>query len=99
VRDGEKDILVPSHKVATYDLDPEMSAQEIYDEFIAKAKEFDFIVVNFANGDMVGHTGKMDKVITAIRKLDEIIGNIISFCDKNTIELLITADHGNSDEM
>lgn len=73
VYDGEKDILVPSHKVATYDLDPEMSAQEIYDEFIAKAKDFDFVVVNFANGDMVGHTGKMDAVITAIKKLDAII--------------------------
>jgi len=73
VFDGEKDILVPSHKVATYDLDPEMSAQEIYDEFIHKAKDYDFIVVNFANGDMVGHTGNMDAVITAIKKLDKII--------------------------
>lgn len=99
VFDGEKDILVPSHKVATYDLDPEMSAQEIYDEFIHKAKDFDFIVVNFANGDMVGHTGKMDAVIQAIKKLDEVIKNIIDFCKKNTYELLITADHGNSDEM
>ena len=99
VFDGEKDILVPSHKVATYDLDPEMSAQEIYDEFIAKAKGFDFIVVNFANGDMVGHTGKMDAVIKAIKKLDTIIWNMISFCDKNNYELIITADHGNSDEM
>ncbi len=99
VFDGEKDILVPSHKVATYDLDPEMSAQEIYDQFIAKAKDFDFIVVNFANGDMVGHTGKMDAVIKAIKKLDSIIWNIISFCDKNNYELIITADHGNSDDI
>jgi len=73
VFDGEKDILVPSHKVATYDLDPEMSAQDIYDQFVLQSKDFDFIVVNFANGDMVGHTGKMDKVITAIQKLDTII--------------------------
>lgn len=99
VFDGEKDILVPSHKVATYDLDPEMSAQEIYDQFVANAKNFDFVVVNFANGDMVGHTGKMDAVIQAIKKLDEITGKLISFCDKNSFELLITADHGNSDEM
>jgi len=99
VFDGEKDILVPSHKVATYDLDPEMSAQEIYDEFITKAKDFDFIVVNFANGDMVGHTGKMDAVITAIKKLDTITSDLIAFCNKNNFELLITADHGNSDEM
>lgn len=99
VFDGEKDILVPSHKVATYDLDPEMSAQEIYEQFIDKAKGFDFIVVNFANGDMVGHTGKMDAVVKAIKKLDTIVGELIAFCNKNTIELLITADHGNSDDM
>ena len=99
VFDGEKDLLVPSHKVATYDLDPEMSAQEIYDQFIANAKDFDFVVVNFANGDMVGHTGKMDAVITAIKKLDEIMDKVIAFCEVNKFELLITADHGNSDEM
>ncbi|MEI6673292.1 MAG: hypothetical protein WCL02_08550 [bacterium] len=73
VFDGEKDILVPSHKVATYDLDPEMSAEEIYSQFTAQAKNFDFVVVNFANGDMVGHTGKMEAVIAAIKKLDTII--------------------------
>jgi len=99
VFDGEKDILVPSHKVATYDSDPDMSAQEIYDQFVAQAKDFDFIVVNFANGDMVGHTGKMDAVIQAIKKLDEVTKNIIAYCNKNNYELLITADHGNSDEM
>lgn len=98
VFDGEKDILVPSHKVATYDLDPNMSAEEIYLQFVDKAKDFDFIVINFANGDMVGHTGKMNAVITAIKKLDEIVGNIISFCNKSNIELIITADHGNSDD-
>ena len=76
-----------------------MSAQEIYDEFIAKANDFDFIVTNFANGDMVGHTGNMDAVVTAIKKLDTLVWNIIAFCDKNDFELLITADHGNSDDM
>lgn len=99
VFDGEKDILVPSHKVATYDLDPEMSAQEIYDEFIHKAKDFDFVVVNFANGDMVGHTWKMNAVVKAIKKLDKIIWEIITFCSKNNYELIITADHGNSDDI
>ncbi len=99
VFNGEKDILVPSHKVATYDLDPEMSAQEIYDQYIAYAKDFDFVVVNFANGDMVGHTGKMDAVIKAIQKLDTIMQDIVAFCDKENIDLLITADHGNSDDM
>ena len=99
VFDGEKDILVPSHKIATYDLDPEMSAQEIYDQFVAQAKNFDFIVVNFANGDMVGHTGKMDAVVSAIKKLDGIVKDIINYCNKNNYELILTADHGNSDEM
>ncbi|MCX6825627.1 MAG: 2,3-bisphosphoglycerate-independent phosphoglycerate mutase [candidate division SR1 bacterium] len=98
VFDGEKDILVPSHKVATYDLDPEMSAQEIYDQFVAQAKDFDFIVVNFANGDMVGHSGKLDAVVKAVKKLDGITKDIIAFCDKNNYELLITADHGNCED-
>lgn len=99
VFDGEKDILVPSHKVATYDLDPEMSAEEIYNQFIAQAKAVDFIVVNFANWDMVGHTGKMDAVVLAIKKLDEVIKHLIAYANKNNYELLITADHGNSDDM
>ncbi|MFZ2151236.1 MAG: 2,3-bisphosphoglycerate-independent phosphoglycerate mutase [Candidatus Absconditicoccaceae bacterium] len=99
VYDGEKDILVPSHKVATYDLDPDMSAQEIYDEFEKNANDYDFVVMNFANGDMVGHTGVMEASIKAIEKLDEITEKIIKFCDKNNFELLITADHGNCDEM
>lgn len=98
VFDGEKDILVPSHKVATYDLDPAMSAPEICSQFLEHAKEFDFTVVNFANGDMVGHTGKMPAVVKAIQTLDEIIGDIIKYCDTNNIQLLITADHGNSDD-
>ena len=76
-----------------------MSAQEIYDQFVAQAKDFDFIVVNFANGDMVGHTGKMDAVVLAIKKLNDVVTKIIAFCNKINYELLITADHGNSDEM
>lgn len=99
VYDWEKDILVPSHKVATYDLDPDMSAQEIYDEFEKNANDYDFVVMNFANWDMVGHTWVMEASIKAIEKLDEITEKIIKFCDKNNFELLITADHGNCDEM
>jgi 2,3-bisphosphoglycerate-independent phosphoglycerate mutase len=56
VYDREKDILVPSHKVPTFDLDPEMSAQEIHDAFVVNSKDFDFSVINFANGDIIGHT-------------------------------------------
>lgn len=99
IYDGEKDILVPSHKVATYDLDPEMSAQEIYDEFVKHANNFDFVVVNFANGDMVGHTGFMPAAIKAVEKLDQVVWQLITFCQKNKFEMLITADHGNCDEM
>ncbi len=99
VYDGEKDILVPSHKVATYDLDPEMSAQEIYDQFEMNARDYDFVIINFANWDMVGHTWIMDAAIKAVEKLDEITDKIINFCNKNDLELLITADHGNCEEM
>ncbi len=99
VFDGEKDILVPSHKIATYDLDPEMSAEEIYDQFVGKAKDFDFVVVNLANGDMVGHTWSMPAVILAIKKLDKIVGDMITFCNKHNFDLILTADHGNSDDM
>jgi len=99
VYNWQKDILVPSHKVATYDLDPEMSAQEIYDQFIENAKNFDFIVTNFANWDMVWHTGSMPAAITAVEKLDNIIKEIIKYSKDNNIHLLITADHWNCEEM
>ena len=64
--------MVPSHKVATYDLDPEMSAQEIIDNFQKYGDDFEFFVINFANGDMVGHTGVRSAIIKAVEKLDEI---------------------------
>ena len=99
VYDGEKDILVPSHKVATYDLDPEMSAQEILDAFTTNAKDYDFTVVNFANGDMVGHTGITPAAVQAVKKLDACVATVIEFCKENDIDLLITADHGNCEEM
>ncbi|MDD5769772.1 MAG: 2,3-bisphosphoglycerate-independent phosphoglycerate mutase [Candidatus Gracilibacteria bacterium] len=99
VFEKELDILISSHKVATYDLDPEMSAGEIWGEFEKNANNLDFTVVNFANGDMVGHTGSLEASIKAVEKLDEIVGKLIDFCDKNDIDLLITADHGNCEEM
>lgn len=99
VYDREKDILIPSHKVATFDLDPEMSAQEIYDTFIEQSKDFDFSVINFANGDIVWHTWIIPAAIQAMKKLWEIIGNMINFCKKNNIDMFITADHGNCEQM
>lgn len=73
VYNGEKDVLVSSHKVTTYDFDPQMSAQEIYDQIIEQGKDYDFIAVNFANGDMVGHTGSMPAAIKAVEKLDILV--------------------------
>ena len=99
VYDGEKDILVPSHKVATYDLDPAMSATEITKEFLLHAGDFDFVVMNYANGDMVGHTGILDAAIHAIQTLDTCVADVINFCKENNYDMLMTADHGNCEEM
>lgn len=99
VYDGEKDILVPSHKVDTFDHDPEMSAEEILNVFLKQASDYEFVVVNFANGDIVGHTWVIPAAEQAVKKLDMCIAEIISFCKKNKYELLITADHGNCEQM
>lgn len=96
---GEKDILVPSHKVATYDMDPEMSAQEIMDEITKEAADYEFLVINIANGDMVGHTGVMAAAIAAVEKIDNVVSAMIPFCKEKWFDLLITADHGNCEEM
>lgn len=97
--DGETDILIPSHKVATYDLDPAMSAGEILETFKSNESEYPFVVVNFANGDMVGHTGKMDAAIQAVETLDTVVGELIGYCREHDRDLLITADHGNAEDM
>lgn len=96
---GETDILVPSHKVATYDLDPAMSADEIWAEYEKNAKNHDFTVVNYANGDMVGHTGCLCPTAESIEKLDEILSKTIAYCSENNIDLLVTADHWNCEVM
>ena len=96
---GCKRILIPSPKVATYDLKPEMSAYEITDTLINEMNNYDFIVLNFANGDMVGHTGVMDATIKAVEVLDECIGKIYIKCKELDFDMVITADHGNCDVM
>ena len=92
-------ILIPSPKVATYDLKPEMSAYEITNKLFHIIKNYDFIVLNFANGDMVGHTGVFDATVKAVEVVDECVGMIYSKALQNDATLVITADHGNSDYM
>jgi 2,3-bisphosphoglycerate-independent phosphoglycerate mutase len=98
---GEKRILVPSPKVATYDLKPEMSAPEVTDRLVAAIESgaFDFIVVNYANGDMVGHTGILPAAIKAAETIDQCLGRLEAAVRNAGGVLLITADHGNCEEM
>ena len=98
---GEDRILVPSPKVATYDLQPEMSAFEVTDKVLKaiESAKYDCIILNFANADMVGHTGVMDAAIKAIEALDTCVGRILDAILKADGQILMTADHGNADEM
>lgn len=96
---GCDQILIPSPKVATYDLKPEMSAYEITDTLLAKIDNYDFIILNFANGDMVGHTGNYEKTIEAVEHVDICLGKIINKINEKHGLLIITADHGNCDYM
>ena len=98
---GEDRILVPSPKVATYDLKPEMSAYEVTDKTIEAidSKKYDVIIMNFANGDMVGHTGNIEKTIEAVEAVDKCVGRIISKLEEIGGEAIITADHGNCEYM
>ena len=104
---GEDRILVPSPKVATYDLQPEMSAPEVKDQVIKEIlarredglSKYDVIILNFANSDMVGHTGVMEAAVKAVETLDGCVSEIVSAIEEVGGQLLITADHGNSDMM
>lgn len=96
---GCDQILIPSPKVATYDLKPEMSAYEITDTLLTKIDNYDFIILNFANGDMVGHTGNYEKTIEAVEHVDICLGKIINKINEKNGLLIITADHGNCDYM
>jgi 2,3-bisphosphoglycerate-independent phosphoglycerate mutase len=97
--EGEDRILVPSPKVATYDLKPEMSAYEVKDKLVAAINEnkYDFIVVNFANGDMVGHTGVYNAIAKAVWAVDHCVQEVIEAAKANDYEAIIIADHGNAD--
>ncbi len=98
---GEERILVPSPKVATYDLKPEMSAYEVTDQLIDAIKKdlFDVIIVNYANGDMVGHTGVLEAAIKAVSAVDECLGKVVNAVLEKDGLLFITADHGNAEKM
>ena len=96
---GEDRILVPSPKVATYDLKPEMAAFEIQDKLMAaiNEKKYDFIVVNFANADMVGHTGVYTAIQSAVKTIDQCLSEVVEAAKAMGYETIITADHGNAD--
>jgi 2,3-bisphosphoglycerate-independent phosphoglycerate mutase len=96
---NEERILIPSPKVATYDLKPEMSAYEVRDAVVnaLDSGRFDFVCLNFANGDMVGHTGVYQAIEAAIRTVDECAGDVIRAARRNGFDVMVIADHGNAD--
>ena len=97
--EGGERILVASPKVATYDLKPEMSAYEVKDKLVdaIKSQEYDFIVVNYANGDMVGHTGIYEAIEKAVKAVDECVKDTVEAAKEADYEVIIIADHGNAD--
>jgi len=98
--DGEDRLLVPSPKVATYDLKPEMSAYEVKDKLVEaiQSNQYDFIVCNYANGDMVGHTGIYEAIEKAVITIDSCLHDTIEAAKANAYEVIIIADHGNADQ-
>jgi 2,3-bisphosphoglycerate-independent phosphoglycerate mutase len=98
---GESRILIPSPKVATYDLKPEMSVYEVTDKLVEaiKTQSFDVIICNFANGDMVGHTGIMDAALKAVAAVDDCLGRVVNAIKDVDGVILVTADHGNAEKM
>jgi len=98
---AEDRVIIPSQKIATYDLQPEMSAREITSTLLEKIglNIYDFILVNFANADMVGHTGNLQATIKACEVVDECVGRIVDAVSARKGAVLITADHGNAEEL
>lgn len=101
VFEGEDRILIPSPKVATYDLQPQMSAHELSKTLTEAIEEqrYDLIVANLANPDMVGHTGKLEAAVAAVEAVDRVVGEVVSALTKVGGEAIITADHGNAEQM
>ena len=99
--EGEERALIPSPSVATYDLQPAMSAAEVADAVVdaVEAKRYGFVVVNFANGDMVGHTGVWEAAVKAVETLDEQVGRVVAAARDSGYSVVLTADHGNCDMM
>ncbi len=98
---NEDRTLIPSPDVKTYDLKPEMSAFELTDKLVAaiRSRKYDAIICNYANGDMVGHTGDFDAAVKAVEAVDKCLGRIVAAVEETKAELLITADHGNVEQM
>ncbi len=98
---GEDRILVPSPKVETYDQKPEMSAYEVTDKVVEaiQSDKYDVVILNFANTDMVGHTGSLPAAIKAVEAVDECVGRIVKIIEEKKGNLIITADHGNAEQM
>ncbi len=97
--DGEEKVLIPSPDVATFDLKPEMSAGEITDALLPKLSQFDVVILNYANGDMVGHTGNQDATIRAMEFLDKQLARLVPAVLELGGVMLIAADHGNAEKM
>jgi 2,3-bisphosphoglycerate-independent phosphoglycerate mutase len=99
--DGEKRILIPSPNVATYDLQPEMSAKKVTDQLVEAIQggDFDVVVCNYANGDMVGHSGKLGPAIKAVETLDACLARLEAAIEAVSGHMLVTADHGNVEQM
>lgn len=98
---GEDRILVPSPKVETYDMQPEMSAEEVTQKVVEaiKSKKYNAIILNYANPDMVGHTGNLDAAIQAVEKIDDCVQRVVEAVNEVEGTLIITADHGNAEQM
>ena len=98
---GEDRVLVPSPKVATYDLKPEMSAAEVTEQCVARIEsgQYDVIIMNLANCDMVGHTGVLEAAVKAVETVDACVGRVVGAVLRAGGQALVTADHGNADQM